>query len=209
MGIIRQGIFGGFEGRTGPLVGRKVNGKSIIAAFPRKTTKPRTAAQIDQQLKFDLVIGFLKWLKCLIAIGFKDPDGKKNSFNTAVKYNFKRIITGTSPNYSIDYSKLVFSRGSLAGPNSPSVSLETNTLIINWQPDVQQQFNQHTDRASFLVYCPGKIEIVIHTSSIERSALGYRIAIPQNFEGNEMYVFMSFRSANGKVVSDSKFLGTV
>ncbi|MBB5438640.1 hypothetical protein HDC92_002321 [Pedobacter sp. AK017] len=209
MGIIRQGIFGGFEGRTGPLVGRKVKGKSVISGLPHKATKPRTAAQIDQQLKFELVFGFLKWLKRLIAIGFRDPDGKKNSFNAAVKYNFKHIITGTSPDYGIDYSKLVFSKGSLAGPNSPSVSLGTNAIVINWQPDVQHQFSQHTDRASFLVYCPGKNAFVIKVSATERLMLGYSMGIPQDLTGYDMHVFMSFTSADEKVVSDSVYLGTI
>ncbi|MBB5440857.1 hypothetical protein HDC92_004561 [Pedobacter sp. AK017] len=209
MGIIRQGIFGGFENRTGGLVGRRLNGKNVISAPPHQTDKLMTQAQIDQQLKFGLVIQFLKRMTYLIKVGFKQGTGKGNAFNRAVKYNFGNIITGTSPDYSIDYTKLVFSRGSLAGPNAPAIHLELNAVKVSWLPDAQTRFNQHRDRASFLVYCPGKNVIVTLTSSTERSALGYNIAVPQDFEGDEMYVFMAFVSADGKVVSDSVYLGLV
>lgn len=77
MGILRKGIFGGFENRTGFLIGRRVRGKSVVTALRHEVLKPRTQAQIDQQLKFELVVSFLKWFKSLIAIGFKDPKGKK------------------------------------------------------------------------------------------------------------------------------------
>jgi hypothetical protein len=209
MGILRKGIFDGFENKTGPLIGRRVKGKSVISAVQHRTTKPRTQAQLDQQLKFELVVRFLCWFKGLIAVGFRDPAGKRNSFNTAIKYNFKNIITGASPDYQIDYPKLVYSRGSLFGPNNPTVGLGAYEVAINWQPDGQNQFNQHTDKASFLVYCPGKNAFVILISLVERSALGYSVAIPQDFAGHQVHVFMSFVSADGKVVSDSAYLGSI
>ena len=108
-------------------------------------------AQIDQQLKFKLLNRFLRRLIRLIKLGFKKNAGKGNAFNAAVKYNFNRIITGSSANFSIDYTKLVFSRGSLAGANNPAVSLGLNSVKINWQPDVQNRFNQYTNRAIILV----------------------------------------------------------
>jgi hypothetical protein len=209
MGILRKGIFDGFENKTGPLIGRRVKGKSVISAVQHRASKPRTQAQIDQQLKFKLVAGFLMWLKPLIAVGFKNVGGNTNAFNAAMKYNFKRIITGTSPDYQIDYPKLVYSRGSLFGPNNPAISLGTHAVVINWQPDGQNQFNQHTDKASFLVYCPGKNAFIILIDGAERSALGYNMAIPQDFAGYDLHCYMSLASTDRKVVSDSVYLGVV
>lgn len=209
MGILRKGIFGGFENRTGPLVGRRINGESVVSAVPHKATKPRTLAQIDQQVKLELVVSLLKWFKRLIAIGFRDPRGKKNSFNTAVKYNFKNIIIGNSPDYGIDYSKLVFSKGNLVGPNNPTISLSTGAVVINWHPDAQTQFNQYTDSANFMIYCPGKNCGVIVIGAADRSALTFVVGIPQNFAGHEIHGYMSFVSANGKAVSDTVYLGMI
>lgn len=207
MGILRKGIFDGFENKTGPLVGRKIKGRNIISALPHKTESKSTQAQLDQQKKFELVAGALKRLRRLIATGFKQ--GNKNAFSAAMKYNFKRLITGSSPDFGIDYSKLVFSKGSLAGPNAPVINLGINTVMFSWQPDTQTQFNQYTDKANFVIYCPAKNAFVLMIGGASRENLGYNMAIPANFEGHEMYCFMSFTSADGKAVSDSIYLGTI
>lgn len=126
-----------------------------------------------------------------------------------MKYNFRNIVIGTSPDYGIDYSKLVFSKGNLVGPNNPRISLRTGAVVINWQPDAQTQFNQYTDRASFMIYCPGKGHSVILIGGAERAALTCNVAIPQDFAGYEMHGYMSFVNVDGKAVSDSVYLGMV
>ncbi|WP_316814281.1 DUF6266 family protein [Pedobacter heparinus] len=206
MGILRKGVFDGFEGKTGPLVGRKVNGKSVISAAQHKTTKPRIQAQIDQQLKFALVTNFLKRFKRLIAVGFANVK-HRNAFNAAVKYNFRNIIRGVSPDYSIDYSKLVYSRGCLAGAYSPSVTVGSDKLIISWLPHAQSQLNQHSDKASFLVYCPDKQLTVILERAVNRAALQFELELPVGLMGLPLHVYMSFVSINGKEVSNSMYLG--
>jgi hypothetical protein len=204
---MRQGIFGGFEKRTGALVGRRVKGKSVISAVQHKILKPRTQAQIDQQLKFELVIRFLMRMTYLINIGFKHAAGKGNAFNAAVKYNFRKIIIGASPNYSIDYTKLVFSRGSLAGANTPGVSLGVNAVKVSWLPDVQARFNQNTDRLMIFVYYPDKNIMVSLISYTTRLMLEYEMALPANLAGYPMHVFTSFVSADDREVSNSEYLG--
>jgi hypothetical protein len=207
MGIIRQGIFGGFEGKTGPLVGRRTGGKNMITAIPHPPTGARTQAQMDQQLKFELVSICLKGFKDLIAIGF--VRGNKNTFNAAMKYNFSRIVRGTSPDYGIDYTRLVYSKGSLAGPNIPMVSLGLNLVSVSWLPETQHQFSQDTDKAQCVVYCPDKALTIIYRNHAVRAALGCSLAIPLGLNGDPLYVYMSFVSANGRVVSNSIYLGVI
>jgi hypothetical protein len=209
MGIIRQGIFGGFEGKTGPLVGRKVRGKSVITAVPHQPAASGTKMQLDQRLKFKLVSTFLKGFKDLINVGFKEVDKNKNAFNAAMKLNFKHIVTGTSPDYSIDYTRLVYSKGSLAGPNSPMISLELNSVSVSWLPDGQTQYNQYTDKAQLVVYCPDKALTIIYRDYVVRAALGCSLALPIGLEGCDLHVFMNLVNTNGKVVSNSVYLGAV
>jgi len=47
--------------------------------------------------------------------------------NAAVDYNLERAVTGVSPNYVLDYPKVLFSKGRLAGANAMEVA--TRTLI--------------------------------------------------------------------------------
>jgi hypothetical protein len=209
MGILRKGIFGGFEQKTGPLVGRRLKGENVISATPHKSTKRRSLSQLDQQLKLGLVVSSLKWFNELIAFGFKNVKGKGTAFNAAVKYNFERILTGVAPDYAIDYSKLVYSKGSLAEPNCPGLVIVDELLKISWLPSVQTRFNQNTDKASFLVCCPEHNLIIKKIGVVIRSVLGYDITLPPGLAGERLYCFMNFVSADGKVVSNSVYLKTI
>ncbi|MBB5441209.1 hypothetical protein HDC92_004916 [Pedobacter sp. AK017] len=208
MGILRNGVFGNFENRTGPLVGRLFRKRNVISAVQHRNSRQKTKAQLDQQLKFAMVANFLKRFKRLIAVGFANVK-HRNAFNAAVKYNYRNIVTGVSPDFSIDFAKLAYSRGCLAGPNSPSVSLATDKLIISWLPHRQSQLNQYSDRASFVVYCANKQLTVIFEGAVNRGALQFELELPVGLIGSALHVYMSFASANGKEVSNSRYLGMV
>ncbi|WEK17785.1 MAG: DUF6266 family protein [Candidatus Pedobacter colombiensis] len=209
MGILRSGIFGGFEKKTGRLVGRRLKDKSVISGTPHKSTKARSQAQLEQQLKLELVISFLVKFSNLIAVGFRKVRGKGNAFNTAVKHNFKHIVTGIAPNFTIDYTRMVYSVGSLAGPNQPELSLMDDVVQIRWLPDVQMQFSQNTDKASFTVYCPDKDFVITKIGTALRSALSYHMVLPSGLSEGRLHCFMNFVSADGKWVSNSTYLGTI
>lgn len=206
MGILRNGMFGNFENRTGPLVGRVIRKRNVISAVQYRRAIGKTKAQLDQQLKFALVANFLKRFKRLIAVGFANVK-HRNAFNAAVKYNYRNIIRGISPDYSIDFSKLVYSRGCLAGVCSPSVTVGSDKLFISWLTHAQSQLNQHSDRASFLVYCPDKELTVIFERTVTRAALGFELELPLGLRGLPLHVYMSFASVNGKEWSNSAYLG--
>lgn len=209
MGILRKGIFGGFEKKTGALIGRRAKGKSIISAIQHKHAKFRTVAQLDQQLRFDRANSVLKWFSDLIAVGFKRTAGKGSAFNAAVRYNFRALVTGISPDYLIDYSKLVYSRGSLAGPHRPSISRLNDGLQVNWLPDMQTRFNQYADKATFVIYCPDREMIVKFPKHVVRTAMECVLPLPPGLTDIPLYGWMSFISADEKVVSDSVYLGVI
>lgn len=202
MGIIRQGVFEGFEGKTGPLIGRYINKRHIISGLPHKSTKPPTLAQLQHQQKFALVVSFFSKMQELLAIGF--PKHWPNSLNAAVRYNFKQVLDATPP-YRINYSKVLCSAGKLAKPNAPLVTrTDTNTLRFSWLPDTQNQFNRHTDQACFMVYNPVKQLAVTQINAVTRADLSYSLLLPANFGADELHCYMSFRA--GKEVSDSVYL---
>jgi len=209
MGILRKGVFGGFENKTGPLVGRSVNGKSVISVVKHKAAKPVTFNQLDHRLRFEMVVAVLKWFNDWIAIGFKGPGVGRNTFGAAVKYNFSSLVAGIAPTYYIDYSKLVYSRGSLAGPHHAAIERHNDEVQLSWLPDVETQYNQYSDEASFVIYCPDKEMILKFRNRTTRVALGAVLSLPTGLEQADLYAWMSFSSADGKVVSDSVYLGTI
>jgi hypothetical protein len=206
MGIIRQGIFGGFEGKTGPLVGRRVNGKSVISAVSHPTVRKRSADEVNHTLKFTMVTTVLKSFTPLIMIGFA---GESNAFGKAISYNFKTLIKGTGPDFTIDYAKLKYSRGKLAGPNTPVAIKMGNAIQLSWLAEEQNQFNRHTDKACFMVYCPAKAMAITAIFKATRVELGADLQLPSDLSTELWQVYMSFTSADSKLSSDTAYLGNI
>ena len=66
MGIINQGILGGFSGKVGPIVGFHWKSKYYIRARAAKVSNPRTPRQQEQRGKFATASSFLKTMKPFI-----------------------------------------------------------------------------------------------------------------------------------------------
>ena len=58
MGIINQGILGGFSGKVGPVVGFHWKSKYYIRARAAKVSNPRTLKQQEQRGKFATAFSF-------------------------------------------------------------------------------------------------------------------------------------------------------
>ena len=56
MGIIKQGILGGFKGKVGSVIGTSWKGKAVMKAMPLSVANPRTAPQVLQRGKFTSIV---------------------------------------------------------------------------------------------------------------------------------------------------------
>src|SRR5215217_7244527 len=177
MGILRNGILGGFEKRTGAVVGRVYKGKNVVSAQPHQMIQALTEMQRKQRLSFTLVSQFLATFISLIRIGFGN-DRKFFPMNLAMRYNFKRIVAGVYPDYEIRYEEVLFSRGSLCGPDSPLVVVEGNGLRFSWVCLAQNSLNRFNDRACFLAYSPAQKCSATAAYAAGRIDLGYHLVLP-------------------------------
>ena len=79
MGIINQGILGGFSGKVGPIVGFRWKSNYYIRARAAKVSNPRTPKQQEQRGKFATAFSFLKAIKPFIRIGYKEFTQEKSA----------------------------------------------------------------------------------------------------------------------------------
>lgn len=208
MGIIKGGILGGFSNKTGAVVGVRWRKRDVIKGLPRASKKPATLLQVEQRTKFGLVTGFLRYLKAWIEKAYKSGPGSSSPMNEAVAYHLKHAITGVSPNFSFDYSKLVFSSGRLINPDS--YSLDTTVagkLDFSWTYDgVDIDENDGTDVINVMVYNPLRNRFVRAMAAAPRSAKKFVLQCPPEFSGEEVYCYFSFTSIKFKNLhSDSVF----
>jgi len=213
MGIIRQGILGGFRNKTGSVVGAYWRKLDVIRGLPRKSSKAPTEAQLNQQFKFGMITGFLSWLRNLIDVGFKSVTGSSASpMNYAVAYHLKNAITGVAPNFTIDYPKVMFSKGRLELPEGVDVTSEPGTeLVFSWLPGgPDDKYLDATDQLSILVYNPVLDRFIKLSNAAVRSAGTYTLNVPPTFATHEVYCYISFNSIKTKLlVSNSLYLGRV
>ncbi|MBB5437715.1 hypothetical protein HDC92_001389 [Pedobacter sp. AK017] len=210
MGIIRQGVLGGFRKKTGSVVGAYWRTLDVIRGLPRISNKPPTEAQINQRFKFGLVTKFLARIGGLVDQGFGAAGGPTSAMNEAVSYNLREAITGVAPNFSIDYSKLKINRGKLLLANGIEVSITVAARIdfiwLNTVPD--GKYKDATDRANVVVYNPVKDSLVVLPGAAARTALSYNLLVPGDYSGDEVHCYINFSSViHKKMVSDTFYVG--
>jgi hypothetical protein len=209
MGKLSRGFLGGFQGQLGTAYGCFWRLMDLIKAMPRKVKRPPTEAQLPVQLKFALMTNFLKRLGEIIKVGFQNKPSNQSAMNAAVAYNISNAITGVVPDFEIDFTKLKFSDGNLPGAFAAEVLVDTaGTIKYQWEANVAGSENgKPTDKATFIVFNPVKDQFVTLIGVAVRSALTYNLLVPGDFSGDEVHVYMSMTSADGNLVSQSKYMG--
>ena len=98
-----------------------------------KGSRTFSQAQLEQQAKFALFIRFLRPLADLLEITFKPFAVQMSGINAALSYALKNAVAGSYPNYSIDYNRVLISRGDLANADSIVVRHPLISFINNPQ----------------------------------------------------------------------------
>ena len=210
MGIQDKGAFGGFRNKTGALVGRIVNGQNVISAVPAKSSKPATQKQKDQRLKFGLITAHLSWLSGMIDVGFQDHLARQSPMNKAVQHNLPRAITGVSPDFTIDHTKVMFSSGKSSLPGDIEVEAIAGAKVdYSWGLSAPDKLSKPTDLCNLVVYNVEKGKFVFLENAAARSELGFMLQLPANFIGDTVHCYISFVSVTGKVVSNSAHIAQV
>ncbi|MGN7205231.1 DUF6266 family protein [Pedobacter sp. SAFR-022] len=207
MGIYNEGILGFFRGKVGRVVGSVVRGVHYMKGLGDVRADNPTQAQLDQRLKFALMTSFLRPLHGLVKTGF--PAGKTGltSLNKAMAANLNEAITGSSPNFSIDYSKFTYSKGNLQKPMGVSIDgAENSRLVYNWE---NAGASAGTDQLTLLVYNKTKDLYVLLPNAAPRSATTYTLQLPLDFSDDLVHLWLSFVAADGKDVSDSFYMGSL
>ena len=209
MGKISQGILGGLSGKVGNVIGGNWKGIDYLRIKPSSVANPRTVGQVNQRNKFSATIQFLQPNKGFLNIGYKAFAVKKTAFNAAMSYTLGNAITGTAPNFNVDYSLALLSRGSLSTALNGSVDLSTaNQVTFNWDDNSADGNANTTDKAMVLAYNAEKKESIYLLDGAIRTTTSQVLSLPTSYTGDTIQLFMAFVSDNGSIVSNSVYLGS-
>jgi hypothetical protein len=209
MGKISQGILGGLSGKVGNIIGGSWKGIDYIRIKPSSVANPRTEGQVNQRNKFSATIQFLQPNKDFLNVGYKAFAVKKTAFNSAMSYVLNNAIAGTAPNFNVDYSLALLSKGNLSTPLNGGVDLATaNQVTFDWDDNSADGNANATDKAMVLAYNPSKKESTYNLGGAQRSITSQILTLPTSYTGDTIQLFMAFVSEDGKVVSNSVYLGS-
>jgi len=207
--IIKKSALGTIKGKVGRVVVNKWRKIDVVKSAPGKRTKERITPLPDQNLRLPLVSHFLSIFKSDIRIGFYKKDGRIPPFQAAVQYNLQHAVAGESPDFKIDYSKVVLSKGNLEMVWSEAIFLDENKkLHISWEiPSTSKLKLVGMDTARIIIY-DHTLEKDLTASKTVRQDL-YTVRDLKFFSGHTLYVWLFFTSTDPAAVSNSQYLGTI
>jgi hypothetical protein len=210
MGKYKNGINGAFSGKVGSVVGVTRAGVHYLRSVPDLRVDNPSEKQIRQRNVMAMISSWLKPLKALITIGFKVLSGTKTPLNEVFALISKEALIVDGNEVSIDYKKVVLSRGELL----VSFVIEILTLIdsllhIKWQNLNPSIYNQGNDKATFVLYNPVKEKFVTFVGVADREAEQAELKLPAEFSGDTVHCWMQYVNVDGDKVSTSAYLGEI
>ncbi len=213
MGQINQGILGGFSGRVGTVVGSNWKSVHYMRALAVSVSNPRTDKQQHQRTKFGMTVAFLKAINPYVRVGYKSYTQRQSSFNAAMSYIIRNAVKGSGLELSIDYSKVLVSRGSLMPVFNAKSIVEDNKVIFSWTDNSGMGDAAKTDLAMPLAYNKDKGEAVYLTAADTRAKATTELALPQSWADDALAIYLGFvdpytgRVSNSICLSDTASSG--
>jgi hypothetical protein len=210
MGTISKGILGGFTGKVGTVIGANWRGKDIMRSLPKKSGKPATEEQLSVRMKFKLISQFLAPLKKIISAYFGAAQGVKSRRNLAMSFHITEAVTGIYPNFVIDYTKVVITKGELANVEQPAaVPVAGAAIDFSWTDNSGQGLAKPDDTVLVAVCNPDRSLFEIREQAAVRTAGTYALQLPATWAGENVECWLSIASAEGEKVATSVYLGTL
>lgn len=210
MGTFKKGILGGFSGKVGTVVGSNWRGLDVMRSLPKKSKNGATQLQASQRQKFAATMEFLGPLTSVLSAYFGSPSGTSSRLNNAASYHLKEAVIGDSPNFSIDYGKVVVSKGELIGAKNATVAAtEVGSIHVTWNDNSDQVLAKPSDLLLMVLYNPDKSQFVIAQGPAIRQDGTADIGIPVTFSGDTLQVWISFVDPELHKAATSLYLGTL
>ena len=209
MGTIKQGILGGFSGKVGTVIGGSWKGISYMRSQAQSVKNPRTDGQLSQRSKFALALDFLKPLTDIVRTGFKLYTNKQTAFNAAMSYTLANAISGDYPDYELNFASALISRGALTSATNGAATSANGSVTVTWGDNTGVGTAKATDKALIAVLNADKGEAVTVSAGEARSTATQTVAVPADWMGEEVQVYLGFISADAKEVANSVYLGSV
>jgi len=209
MAILSNSAFGHPNGKIGGMVYYMLKGQAVCRMIGEQG-KPSIKQKANYQA-MEVTMRLVKPMKEFIRNSFElEARGTvKNAHNLAVSYNKKQALKGEYPNISVDYSKVVLSYGELPGARDFSISKTETGLIVNWNPESYTGGHDGDDILMIQLCYPLRKKGDSLLNASRRDAGQVFIPVSECFIQESIEAYACFKSADGKQISNSIYLGNI
>ena len=205
MGVIKQGILGGFQNAVGAVVGSSWKGISVIKAKPVSVANPRTAAQVAQRDSMRYIVAITQPILAAFIKPLWDRFASKMSgYNDFVSTNIAQFVT----EWPIMPQNLIFSKGKMAKTEQDTPVSHNNSgeVTMSWVNDAGDGLKLASDVAFAVARNRRTKEISATFTAATRADEAIVVSFNNNVvTGDHLDCYLAFRRADGTVVSGSSW----
>ncbi len=203
MARIANGILGGFSGKVGTVVGSSWNSINYMRSLAASYSDAKSETQVCQRGKFTQAVRFLKAMPKFIRVGFGNHARGQSAYSEAMSYLLRYAAEGCGEEATLNYDKVLVSRGSLMTAGGASVSADGSSLTFTWTDNSGVGNAMADDVALVLAYDKERQEAVYDLSAATRADGTAGLTLPSHWADDALAVYLGFCSADGKEVANS------
>jgi hypothetical protein len=174
--------------------------------MPSRSNKNPSIKQLAYRAKFKLLQEWRSNYTDLFAITFKNHTYKHSAQNAAHHFNVQ-IITGEYPNFSIDRSMILISKGNLPMPSNLEMNLTDNNMLnFTWNGKAESGSKPH-DLAAIVVIYDSDNWYQVDLAAGKRDGGKCNFQLNNSSEYSTADVFFTMLSNDRERAADSVYMG--
>ena len=201
-----NGPLGPLNGKLRNLVFYMLNGQPVVRTIgnPGKPSLNQLANRQAMSVTMDLVRTIAEFTNVSFELEAKGTI--RNAHNLATSYIKKHAVKGEYPNLSMDYAKVILSKGDLPGANDLKMEKGENGVLRSWDSDGRGRYN---DIVMILLCHPLRKQATPVINACRRDAGRYFVDLHPDLVEEPLEAYICFRAADGKAISDSAYIGNL
>lgn len=204
MGVIKQGILGGFSGKVANVVGSSWKGIAVLKSLPLSVANPKTAGQVAQRGAMTQIVIAARLLLASLLQPYWNPFSQKMSgYNAFVKENIATFTTAGFTTFASFFSM----RGSLIGVvvSSATASAGGSDVTVNWADNTGTADALATDEMVITYYNATQDYWAVSATAAQRADATIVIADALVAQNDDLHVYTGTSRADISKVSDSTY----
>ncbi|MBO4588938.1 MAG: hypothetical protein J5711_08615 [Bacteroidales bacterium] len=196
------------NGQVGRIVGYTVRGNDLWRSLASNHNDARSDAQLLQRARLAFVTVFIHSIGDIYKAGYHHYNTSKSQRANFFRQIYRNALSGNLiDGFTIDFSKVLVSRGNLTPAHSiaASVTPATQTATISWSDNSGVGDAKADDRLLYCIYNATKHTNVFSDNAATRAAETASATYPADWAGDTIYIYAAWTSSTAE--SDSKLLG--